>query len=302
VIPLADRAELRWSTVELGAETAGEADEQPDPKPIVALTVPAEGARLYFGPKKYTLLVELGHQLDRVVWFSSFDWLWPIVEYLFLGLVWLHDHVARDWGAAIVLATVLLRLVLFPVNQYSMVSMKKTQIQMQRLQPKIKAIRNKYKKVKDAANRNKMNQEMMELYRKEGVNPMGGLTGCLPLLAQFPILIGFYNMLTVAVELRGAPFIWVSDLSAPDPIWVLPILMGGTMFIQQRMAMTKVKDPQQLQQQRIMLFMPIVFGIIGISMPSGLVLYWFVNNLLGIGQQWLVNRNTARLEAAAQKA
>ena len=123
---------------------------------------------------------------------------------------------------------------------------------------------------------------------------MGGLTGCLPLLAQFPILIGFYNMLTVAVELRGAPFFgWIQDLSLKDPYYITPILMGVTMFVQQKMAMSKIKDPQQLQQQRMMLFMPIMFTVICVQMPSGLVLYWFVNNLLGIGQQWLVNRQRA---------
>jgi YidC/Oxa1 family membrane protein insertase len=136
----------------------------------------------------------------------------------------------------------------------------------------------------------------MELYKKEGVNPMGGITGCLPMLAQFPILIGFYNMLTVAVELRGAPFFgWIQDLSVKDPYWITPLLMGATMFAQQKMAMSKIKDPQQLQQQRMMLFMPIMFTVICLQMPAGLVLYWFVNNLLGMGQQWLVNRQTARL-------
>ena len=204
---------------------------------------------------------------------------------------------------AIVLATLVLRLVLFPVNQYSMVNMKKTQLQRQKLQPKIKAIRNKYKKAKDAQSKGKMNQETMELYKREGVNPMGGLSGCLPLFAQFPILIGFYNMLTVAVELRGAPFFgWIQDLSHEDPYMILPILMAVTMFAQQKLAMSKIKDPQQLQQQRMMLFMPIVFGFICLQMPSGLVLYWFVNNLLGMGQQWLVNRHAGRLEAAEQKA
>jgi len=166
---------------------------------------------------------------------------------------------------------------------------------MQRLQPKIKAIKAKYKK-KDAQSRAKINQETMELYRKEGINPMGGLSGCLPLLAQFPILIGFYNMLTVAVELRGAPFFgWIQDLSIKDPYYITPILMGVTMFTQQKMAMSKIKDPQQLQQQRMMLFMPLMFMVICVQMPSGLVLYWFVNNLLGIGQQYLVNKQTSKL-------
>jgi YidC/Oxa1 family membrane protein insertase len=132
---------------------------------------------------------------------------------------------------------------------------------------------------------------------------MGGVSGCLPLLAQFPILIGFYNMLTVAVELRGAPFFgWIQDLAQKDPYWILPLAMGVTMFLQQRMSMSKVKDPMQQQQQKFMMFMPVVFTWICLQMPAGMVLYWFVNNVLGIGQQWLVNRHTGRIQAAAQKA
>jgi YidC/Oxa1 family membrane protein insertase len=170
---------------------------------------------------------------------------------------------------------------------------------MQKLQPKIKSIKAKYKK-KDAKSRQKMNEETMAMYKREGVNPMGGVTGCLPLLAQFPILIGFYNMLTVAVELRGAPFFgWIYDLSQKDPYWVLPLLMGASMFVQQRMAMSKVKDPMRQQQQKIMMFMPVMFTWICLQMPSGMVLYWFVNNLLGIGQQWLVNRHITKTAKAA---
>jgi YidC/Oxa1 family membrane protein insertase len=182
-----------------------------------------------------------------------------------------------------------------------MVAMKKQQLQMQRLQPKIKAIKAKHKK-KDSQSRAKINQETMELYKKEGINPAGGLSGCLPLLAQFPNLNGFYNMLTVAIELRGAPFFgWIQDLSVKDPFYITPLLMGVTMFTQQKMAMSKIKDPQQLQQQRMMLFMPIMFTVICVQMPSGLVLYWFVNNLLGMGQQYLVNRQTAKLDGPQPK-
>jgi YidC/Oxa1 family membrane protein insertase len=282
---------------------AGAEEVEPAPQPIVAVPLPAEGATLFVGPKKYGLLAALGHDLERAVWFSSIGFLSWISKQIFLALLWLHDHTVQNYGVAIILATFLLRLLLFPVNQYSMVSMKKAQLQMQRLQPRIKAIRAKYKKVKDSETRARMNQEMMDLYKREGVNPMGGLAGCLPLLAQFPILIGFYNMLTVAVELRGADFFgWINDLSKGDPWYVLPILMGGTMFLQQKLAMSKVKDPIQQQQQRFMMFMPVFFTYICLWMPSGMVLYWFVNNVLGIGQQWLVNRHTSRLEAAAQKA
>ncbi len=308
VIPSQSPARLAWRSREL--------TPQPDPlngvedddieaavEPILSVSVPPEGALLYVGPKKYTMLREMGHELGKVVWFSSQGWLRPIVKVIFLSLIWIHDTVSPNYGLAIIMATIILRLLLFPVNQYAMVKMKKTQLEMQRLQPKIKAIKAKYKKQKDTQTRAKMNQEMMELYRKEGINPMGGVTGCLPLFAQFPILIGFYNMLTVAIELRGAPFFgWIQDLSTEDPYWITPILMGITMFAQQKMAITKIKDPQQLQQQRFMMFMPFMFTFICLQMPSGLVLYWFMNNLLGMGQQWLVNRQTGKLEPPAKKA
>jgi YidC/Oxa1 family membrane protein insertase len=281
-------------------------DEDDDPAmvPVVAVSVPETGSLLYIGPKKYSLQQEIGYELEKSIWFSSFSLLYPISKFLFLALLWIRDHTSPNYGLAIILATFCLRLVLFPLNQFSMVRMRKTQVDMARLQPKLKAIKNKYKKKKDAESRAKINQETMELYKKEGINPMGGMVGCLPMLIQFPILIGFYNMLTVAIELRGAPFfLWIQDLSLADPFWILPLLMGVTMFSQQKMSMGKTTDPQQKQQQKIMMFMPFFFTWICTSMPSGLVLYWFVNNLLGIGQQWLVNHkmNTAQPATAGKK-
>jgi len=308
VLPAQAPGRLAWRGLELTPSpemVVGEEPEEADAatEPIVSVSVPPEGALLYVGPKKYKQLRATGHELEKVVWFSSQGWLRPIVKAIFLALIWIHDNVAPNYGLAIILATVVLRLLLFPINQYSMVKMKKSQLQMQHLQPKIKSIKAKYKKSKDAESRGKMNQETMALYKREGINPMGGMAGCLPLFAQFPILIGFYNMLTVAVELRGAPFFgWIQDLSLKDPLWITPLLMGVTMFVQQRLAMTKIKDPQQLQQQRFMMFMPFMFTFICLQMPSGLVLYWFINNLLGIGQQWLVNRQTSKIEAPAGKA
>jgi YidC/Oxa1 family membrane protein insertase len=307
VLPSAVPAGAAWTSFEmLPIPPPGEDDEDAEveaaKQPIFAVQLPDGEGELYIGPKRYRHLQALGRDLEKAVWFATNPILYAITKYIFFALLWIHDNVVGNYGVAIILATVLLRLMLFPVNQYSMVSMKKTQLQMQRLQPKIKAIRNKYKKTKDAQSRQKINEETMALYKKEGVNPMGGVTGCLPLLAQFPILISFYFMLTVAIELRGAPFFgWITDLSQKDPFWILPLLMGVTMFVQQKMSMSKVKDPQMQQQQKFMMIMPFVFTYICLQMPSGMVLYWFVNNLLGIGQQWLVNRHTGRLEAAAQK-
>jgi YidC/Oxa1 family membrane protein insertase len=269
----------------------------------VSASLESEEALLYVGPKDFRMLRELGYGLEDAVWFSSNGMLSAIAVFLFQILLWIHGHTIANYGMAIILTTFLVRLVLFPLNQWSMVSIKKSQLQMQKLQPKMQAIRNRYKKKKDAETRAKMNQEIMDLYRKEGVNPMGGVTGCLPMLAQFPVLISFYLMLTVAIELRGAPFyLWIQDLSAPDPVWILPLLMGVTMFAQQKMAMNKVTDPTQRQQQRIMMIMPFVFTFICFSLPSGLVLYWFVNNILAIGQQYLVNRKTEGFQAAVEKA
>jgi len=308
ILPSADQTLVAWHTLEATALPFPGVDEDADPPeaasvPLMTVSIPEQGARIFIGPKKYDLLRGLGNEMEKAVWFATNGFLAWISKHIFLALLWIHDHTIHNYGLAIILATALLRILLFPVNQYSMVSMKKTQLQMQRLQPKLKALKAKHKK-KDAQSRQKLNEETMALYKREGVNPMGGVSGCLPMLAQFPILIGFYNMLTVAVELRGAPFFgWITDLSAKDPFWIIPLLMGATMFIQQKMAMSKVKDPMQAQQQKIMMFMPFFFTWICLQMPAGMVLYWFVNNLLGIGQQWLVNRHTGRLEAAAaQKA
>lgn len=303
VLPGREESSFSVEPIELTrVRVAGEEDE-PEPKTevTVSVSVPPSGAQLFVGPKKTELLETLGSGLPDVVWYFDNSLLSWISRHIHAGLLWIYANVVRNYGVAIIIATFLLRLVLFPVNQFAMVNMKKTQMQMQKLQPKLKRIKDKYKAKKDAESRTAMNQEMMDLYKHEGVNPAGGAMGCLPLLAQFPILIGFYGMLTVAVELRGAPFFgWIRDLSRADPLWITPILMGVTMFAQQMMAMTKVKDPVQQQQQRIMMIMPVVFTVICIGLPAGLVLYWFINNLLGMGQQWLVNKQTTKLEARAQ--
>ncbi len=282
------------------AAAPGASEPKPQSLLVVAVNVPEGGATMFVGPKKYTLLTALDRDLASVVWFSSYSLIYPFAKYLFLALLWLHGHLVPNYGLAIIVATIVLRLIFFPLNQYSMVSMRKMQKQMQRIQPKVNAIKAKHKKSRDPQARAKMNEEMMALYKKEGVNPMGSMSGCLPMLIQFPILIAFYNVLTVAVELRSAPFFgWITDLTAKDPLYITPLLMGATMFLQQKMTSTPGGDPMQ---QRMMMMMPVVFTLMFLNLPSGLVLYWLVNNVLGIGQQWLVNRHIGRLEAAAQKA
>jgi YidC/Oxa1 family membrane protein insertase len=268
--------------------------------PLIAISLPEGKAQLFVGPKNFGLLTSLGHGLEKAVWFSSYQAIYICAKPVFLALRFVHDHWVANYGVAIILLTLGLRILLFPLNQFSMVKMRRVAGDMARVQPKLKAIQAKYKKSKDPDSRAKMNAETMELYKREGVNPFGGVSGCLPLLIQMPILWAFFDVLTATVELRGAPFFgWIQDLTHPDPFWITPILMGVSMFVQQKMTPTANVDPQQ---QRMMLFMPVIFTVMFGSLPSGLVLYYFVNNLLGIGQQWLVNRHIARLEAAPSKA
>lgn len=253
------------------------------------LRFPANGPRAaftaYLGAKDYDFLKTESPPLAMLVdlgWFSF------IARPLMWSLKGIHS-VIPNWGWAIVLLTIILRLLLYPVNHKQMVSMKK----MQDIQPKVEAIKRKYKKSsKDMEERNAMNQEIMALYKDQGVNPMGG---CLPLLIQIPILWAFYNLLSAAIELRNAPFmLWITDLSAKDPWFITPILMGAAMFVQQMMTPSTGTEAQK----KIFLLMPLIFTWMFLSFPSGLVLYWLVNNLLQILQMWLYQRKE-RKEVAA---
>ena len=299
VIPGQRRSELNWSAEKAVVQLPGDEvdeDAEGDYQPLLSVGIAPVGGQLYVGPKKLEELSVAGQGLEESVRF--YGWIRWLVQLIYKGLLWVQGNVVANWGLAIMFSTLVLRLMLFPLNQFAMIQMKKSQLEMQRIQPKIAAIKKKYSKKKDAESRAKSQQEQMDLMRAEGINPAGTALGCLPMLLQFPILIGFYNMLMVAIELRGAPFaLWIRDLSLPDPFYLTPLLMGVTMFFQQRMAMTKTKDPQQLQQQRIMMFMPFVFTFFCFNAPSGLVLYWFCNNILGMGQQWLVNKQFTRVEA-----
>ena len=265
--------------------------------PMAAVSVDALGAAVpvYFGPKKYDTLASQGHNLEQAVDFG----MWGFISRPLLFVLNTIESVVHNYGFAIILLTAMLRLVFWPLNQKAMTSMRKTQ----KLQPQMTAIRAKYKGVKDLEKRQKMNEEVMELYKREGVSPLGG---CLPMLAQIPILFSFYALLSVAIELRQAPFVfWVTDLSRHDPYLVLPLLMGGSMLAQQRLTPQTAADPQQASMMRMMRLMPIFFTVMFLYVPSGLVLYWLVNNLLGIGQQLYVNRSMDRqiqAEKAAKKA
>jgi YidC/Oxa1 family membrane protein insertase len=228
--------------------------------------------QLLGAPKEYDLLQEIDHGVEETLNFGLFG---PISVFFLKALRWIYSHVG-NYGIAIILLTLAIRILLFPLMHTSTVSMRK----MAKVQPKVKEIQAKYKKKKsDPQARAKMNQEMMALYKEEGVNPMAG---CLPLLVQLPLLWALYKLFLSAIELRHAPFmLWITDLSAKDPLYVTPVLMTATMWLQQRLA-PQAGDPQQ---QRLMRMMPLIFGIMFLQFPSGLVLYWLANNVITIIQQ-----------------
>ncbi|HKH43353.1 MAG TPA: membrane protein insertase YidC [Thermoanaerobaculia bacterium] len=249
----------------------------------------------FWGAKEYDRLAELPYGLEGSVRLGTFGFL---ARALLVGLRWIHNTVVANYGWAIVLMTVLIRLALLPLTHTSMKSMKK----MQELNPKMQAIREKYRtKLKDKQGRpnvemqQKQNQEIMALYKEHGVNPAGG---CLPMLLQLPILFGFYSLLSTTIELRGAPWIlWIKDLSVHDPYYVLPILMGATQFLQVKLA-PQAGDPMQ---RRLFMMMPIVFTFLFLPSPSGLVLYWLTNNVLTILQQAVYNRSQGRTVGESAK-
>ncbi len=253
-------------------------------------------AAAYFGAKQYARLAQLGQDLDRTI---ELGWFRFLALPLMFGLQWIYHNVVSNYGWAIVLMTTLIKIVLLPLTHTSMVSAAK----MQGLNPKMQVVRSKYAgKMKDKQGRpnletqRKMNEEMMALYKSEGVNPMGG---CLPILMQLPVFIAFYNILPASVELRHAPWIlWIHDLSAHDPYYVLPIVMGATQFAQQMM-MPAIGNPAQ---RKMMMAMPLVFTVLFVGFPSGLVLYWLTNNVLSIIQQTVYNRLKKRPLSAAGKA
>jgi YidC/Oxa1 family membrane protein insertase len=244
---------------------------------------------VFVGPKDLDVLRRVDPRLEQLVDFGT--WFGFIAKPLFLILKWVYHNLAPNYGWAIVLLTVFINFALLPLKLSSLKSMKK----MQALQPQIAAINEKYKGVSlRDPRKQQQNQEIMELYRKHGVNPMGG---CLPMLLQIPFFIGFYNVLTVAIELRGATWLWVKDLSQPEhlPIRILPVAMVISQFVMQKMTPSTAMDPRQ---QRMLLLMPLVFGFMFYHFSSGLVLYWLTSNLVGIAQQALFNKLTAAPAAA----
>lgn len=228
--------------------------------------------RLYFGPKDLDILKSQGDQLEQVIdlgWFSAIAK--PMLHSIKLFYRYLHNY-----GLAIIVITVILKILFFPLTHKSYKSMK----EMQKLQPKMQELKEKFKDDRDA-----MNRAVMELYKTHKVNPLGG---CLPMIVQIPVFFGLYKALMFSIELRHAPFyFWLQDLSAKDPYYVTPVIMGATMFIQQKMTPTNM-DPLQA---KMMLALPVVFTFMFLNFPSGLVLYWLVNNILTIAQQAYINKS-----------
>ncbi len=253
--------------------------------------IPAAGRlqysyQVYFGPKRITTLREAGHDLERIVNFGWFDKIARPALYL---LNFFYGYVG-NYGIAIILVTVLIKILFWPIAQKGLKSMKN----MQKIQPKMAKLKEKYKN--DSA---RLNQEMMNLYKTYKVNPLGG---CLPMFLQIPVFFALYKVLLQAIELRHAPFmLWITDLSAPDRLMigmdipylggipVLTLLMGGSMFLQQKMT----PSPADATQAKIMMFLPVIFTFMFLNFASGLVLYWLVNNLLSIAQQFVINKQAA---------
>jgi YidC/Oxa1 family membrane protein insertase len=245
-------------------------DTDNDPLPFVRAKGSLE-LQGYIGPKEWKLFASLDKRLTDAI---EFGWFTFLAKPFFRVMLAIYDFVG-NWGWAIVLFTILVKLVLFPLSYKGMMSMQK----LKDLAPKMKEIKERYGK--DPA---KMNQQMMELYKKHGANPMGG---CLPMLLQIPVFFALYRVLLNADELQGAPWIlWITDLSRQDPYFVLPILMGATMFLQQQITPNTMTDPLQ---QKIFKWFPVIMTFFFLTFPAGLVLYWLTNNILSIAQQYYIN-------------
>ena len=281
-------ATLDTETLELGGE---------NPQKRVFITAGLEAATaplaatVFIGPKEQDLLAELGPGIENVVDYGSL--MRHLAMPLRQALLWIHGYVG-NYGWSIVLLTIGINVLLIPLKHHSYVSMRK----MQKLGPQIKRIQERYKKLKSTdPRRQEMNKEVYGLYKEHNVSP---LSGCLPMVLMIPFFFAFYRLLMVSIELRHAPWIlWIQDLSTFDPFFVLPILMGASQVAIQRLSPQTTADPVQA---KIMAFMPVVFVFILAWAPSGLVLYWFVNNLVSLGQQTVTNRKLSGGEQEAAAA
>jgi YidC/Oxa1 family membrane protein insertase len=237
----------------------------------------ARDALIFIGPKEIKTLKAVGYELNKALDFGFFD---IIAKPLLISMNWIHSYTS-SYGWSIIILTILIKILLYPLTLKSFTSMK----ELQKIQPLMKEIQQKYKDDKQ-----KLNQELMKLYQEHKINPMGG---CLPMLLQIPILFALYKVFYQAIELRHTPFhmvgTWLPDLSAPDPYYITPILMGASQFLMQKMT-PATGDPMQ---QKILLIMPVIFTFMFLNFPSGLVIYWLISNVLSIVQQTYINRKLA---------
>jgi len=253
---------------------------------------PENRFKLFVGPKDVDLLKKVDPKLEQVV---DFGWLSVIAKPLFLIVNWFNDNAIHNFGWSIIVVTIALNMILFPIKLTNFKSMRK----MQALKPQIDAINARYKNLKlTDPKKGEQNAEVMDLYKKYGVNPMGG---CFPMLIQIPFFFAFYRVFTVSVEMRGAPWLWVTDLSQPEhlPIKILPLVMIGSQFLMQKLTPQPNADPNQ---QKMMYLMPLIFGYMFYWFASGLVLYYLTSNLVQMGQQWFFNHTQAAVEAAESVA
>jgi YidC/Oxa1 family membrane protein insertase len=255
---------------------------------------PGQALTFYVGPKDFDTLASIDRNFVKAINFGMFS---VLVVPLLRSLNWIYGYVG-NYGWAILILTLFINLVLFPLNHKSVVSMRK----MQEIQPEVKGIQERYSKLKatDPA-KQKMNQEMMALYRERGVNPA---SGCIPIVLTLPVFLAFYALLTTAIELRGAPFVgWIHDLSQPDPYYAMPILVGLSQVWQQWMTPSTGMDPAQ---QKMMMIMPIVLIFVFVSTPAGALIYWLVGNVWRVGQMQLTNYmigppNVRKVRPAAER-
>ena len=298
---------------ETGANTTLSVDGLPEEGLVRAVysypedTIPAAKTstrswEVYLGPLEYDIVKAVGYNLQESV---NYGWVEFLAKPLLDFLKWLNGYF-HNYGVSIIVITIIIRLVFLPLTIRSMVSMKKMQFKMEKLKPKMDAIKEKYKDDKA-----KQNAEIMKLYTSSGVNPLASLGGCFPLLIQLPVFIALYDVLLHSIDLRHSSFLWIQDLSEPEtlfdipgigiPFRILPLLMGVSWFISQKMTpMTPAAGGESMQlQMKMMQFMPIIFTVMFWGLPSGLILYWTVSNILSIFQQMYVNRKVSTMQGVS---
>jgi len=268
-----------WKVWDTKKSKDGKEESEAIPEVATATSAQPMALRVYVGPKDYDDLKAMHPPLNSLV---QFGWLEVVADPLFHGLKWLYKYIP-NWGWAIVVLTIVINMVLFPLR----ISSYKTTIKMQRVAPEVKQIQEKYKKYKmNDPRKAEMNKEIMAIYSREGVNPVGG---CVPMLLQMPIWFGLNTALRYAIELRHASWLWISDLASKDPLYILPVTVGVSMYLVSKMTPMTTSDPQQAQMLK---FMPIGMSVMFVFFPfsSGLALYILTSSLIGILQQWYLNR------------